>query len=125
MQNELSKKNILLVDDNLLLRELGKDTIESCGFKVTLAQSGQEAIALSKKFLFDLIILDIKMPGLNGFETLRRLKLNPKCPRTMALTGYNDSFKNNSFINAGFITVLSKPYTVNECFTSITQALGI
>jgi CheY-like chemotaxis protein len=76
-----TEHSILLVDDNLMLRELGKDTIESFGYKVTLAESGSEAIALSKKFYFDLIILDIRMPGLDGFETLKKLKTNPNCPK--------------------------------------------
>jgi CheY-like chemotaxis protein len=119
-----TEHSILLVDDNLMLRELGKDTIESFGYKVTLAESGSEAIALSKKFYFDLIILDIRMPGLDGFETLKKLKTNPNCPKTMALTGLNDEVKIEKFTMAGFKTVLSKPYTIQQCFNSITKALN-
>lgn len=117
-------QNILLVEDNKLLGELGKDTIESCGFKVTLARNGYEAISLSKKFLYDLIILDIKMPGLNGFETLKRLKMIPKCPKAMALTGSTDEFQESFFKSAGFVTVLYKPYTVQQCLDSITHVLS-
>ncbi len=67
-------KRIMIVDDEENIRFLYKEELEEEGFKVELAKSGQEAIEKLLFFKPDLITLDIKMPGMEGIETLKRIR---------------------------------------------------
>ena len=62
--------NILLVDDNDILRSLGKETLSLLGQKVDTASSGEQALQKSNEKRYDLIFLDINMPILDGYQTL-------------------------------------------------------
>jgi len=66
--------HILVVDDNEMNRDMLGRRLENQGFAVTEAENGQEAIDLLKDQLFDLILLDVQMPGLNGYDTLKLIK---------------------------------------------------
>ncbi|MBI5237509.1 MAG: response regulator [Deltaproteobacteria bacterium] len=68
------KKKILVVDDEEGLRLLYKEELEDGGATVELASSGEEALEILGKQKVDLVLLDIKMPGMDGVEVLRRLK---------------------------------------------------
>ena len=68
------KARILVVDDEAPMRESLKDWLMEEGYEVGLANSGQEAIAMAQKKSWDVILLDLKMPGMDGIETLQHLK---------------------------------------------------
>ncbi|MCX7991048.1 MAG: response regulator [Proteobacteria bacterium] len=70
----MNKKKILVVDDEENIRILFKLGLEEEGYEVELAGSGQEALEKVKNFDFDLITLDIKMPGMSGLETLQEIR---------------------------------------------------
>jgi len=88
----MERKSILLVDDEqIILDTLGRDlTCDSLKFDVSLATSGEEAIARIHADFFDLVVTDLIMPGLDGFQVLKAAK--QKDPHTMVivLTGYAD-----------------------------------
>ena len=67
-------KKILVVDDEENIRFLYKEELEDDGFAVDLAKNGEEALEKLQHFHPDLITLDIKMPGMNGIEVLKRIK---------------------------------------------------
>ena len=67
-------KRILIVDDEENIRFLYKEELEEEGFVVELAKNGEEALQKLSLFKPDLITLDIKMPGMNGIETLKRIR---------------------------------------------------
>ncbi len=70
--------SILVVDDEDSIRAVLTNVLKDDGFAVTEAQSGEDALKLFKKRVFDLVISDIVMPGINGIELLERIKhLNP------------------------------------------------
>lgn len=68
---------ILLVDDDLTLSQMYQERLTIEGFEVEVAQSGQEALIMVDKSRPDLILLDIMMPGLDGFQILEKLRDNP------------------------------------------------
>ena len=68
------KARILVVDDEAPMRESLKDWLMEEGYEVGLASSGQEAIAMVRGKSWDVVLLDLKMPGMDGLETLQRLK---------------------------------------------------
>lgn len=112
---------ILIVDDRL--EEVGvlKDLFESKGYKVGMAKDGLEAIKKVRKNGFNIAIIDIKMPLINGVETLRKIKeIEPKLPVIMA-TGYSveELIKEALKINA--YTCLYKPFDLPEVLRIINE----
>ena len=67
-------KKILVVDDEESIRFLYQEELEEDGFKVEVAVNGEEALQKLSRFKPDLITLDIKMPGMNGIETLKKIR---------------------------------------------------
>ncbi len=71
-------KRILVIDDEETIRKLFVEALKDTPYEVDTASSGEQGIGLEQKTRYDLVFLDLKMPGLNGVETLRRLwELDP------------------------------------------------
>lgn len=107
---------VLVVDDELLNRELLRDLLEAKGHSVTEAGSGREALALAAHVMPHVVLLDVMMPEMDGFEVCRQLKANPATaiiPVLMvtALNGRPDRLKG---IEAGASDFLSKPVDSRE-----------
>jgi two-component system, cell cycle response regulator DivK len=68
---------VLLVDDNATSRDMLSRRLARSGFEVTAASDGRSAVELAASLLPDLILMDISMPGISGFEATRRLKADP------------------------------------------------
>ena len=73
---DLTGSKILIVDDQLTTVDILRKRLESEGYRISLAQSGERALQLGNRTQPDLILLDIRMPGIDGLETCRRLKRN-------------------------------------------------
>ncbi|MBI5236444.1 MAG: response regulator [Deltaproteobacteria bacterium] len=82
------KKRILVVDDEEGLRLLYKEELEDAGWEVVLAASGEESIKKIEEIPVDLLLLDIKMPGMDGVEVLRRVKEKWKDLPVVLCTAY-------------------------------------
>ncbi len=77
-QPESARKKILMIDDDQFISELFRLGLESAGFDIMVAHDGIVGIELAEKRAPDVILLDLLMPVMDGFETLIRLKNNPK-----------------------------------------------
>ncbi len=80
-----SQYTILIVDDNLLIRDLVVDNVEIEGFQVITAENGLEALTMLRSQTVDLMLLDIMMPVMNGYEVLQQMKDDPELSRTPAI----------------------------------------
>lgn len=108
---------VLLVDDSKLSRKVVKEFLGQTGIVFTEAGSGTEALELAKKTRFDLIFLDLMMPGLNGTETLQQLRQvngeNREVPVVAVSSGIRkDNVK--EFLEAGFAECIAKPIQGNR-----------
>ena len=95
---------ILIVENHPDNQKLMSYLLEKCGHQVLLAETGEEGIEFARREDFDLILCDICMPEMDGFEVARRLKSDPKCRQTplvaiTALTRFDDRDK---VLAAGF-----------------------
>jgi CheY-like chemotaxis protein len=68
---------ILMVDDSRLVKDIVRLRLESLGYQVSLASSGEEALEIIHRNPPDLVVLDIRMPGIDGYEVCRRLRQDP------------------------------------------------
>ncbi len=104
---------VLVVDDNSMNLLVAKKLLESTGVMITEAMSGMQALELTEKEYFDLILLDHMMPGIDGIETLKRIKASEtnRCGKTpvIALTANAFSGVREMYLSEGFDDYLSKP----------------
>ncbi len=106
--------DILVVDDHYANRLLAKTLLVRQGHDVTLANDGKACLDICAQKAFDLIILDIQMPIMDGLTALRHLrKTSTDCP-IFALTAYCEPKDIKHYLGAGFNTVLTKPLKKND-----------
>lgn len=108
--NMLKGKNILVAEDNRINQIVTKKILEKKGVICTVAENGKEAIDLLKKSHFDLVLMDLNMPVMDGFEaTIKIRKFNPNIP-IVALTAVEVEEVRNEIYYAGMDDIIVKPY---------------
>ncbi|TCK05638.1 PAS domain-containing hybrid sensor histidine kinase/response regulator [Marinobacterium mangrovicola] len=110
--------HILLVEDNAINALIARRMIERLGLKTSHCQSGEEAISLSHEKSFSLILMDIEMPGLNGYETSRKIRDTGDRTPIIALTAHNEAECLAQAQEAGMDDLLGKPLDIGplrEC----------
>lgn len=119
-----SSPQVLAVEDNETLAALMQRILHREAVELTLAGSGEQALELVRQRRFDLIILNIRLPGMNGLEVCRRLKLDPALKEIPVLFASGET--SPEFVDAAFrlgaMDYLPKPYGVDE-FRSRVLAL--
>lgn len=119
-------KQILIVDDDLTQLDLSFNVLSKAGFLCQTAKNGEEALSLVENNQFDLIITDIQMPAMNGFELLKNLKQNKASENipVIALSGRTDILK-GEFLKKGFKTNLTKPFQPANLLKAIGKILDL
>ncbi|MEI7556896.1 response regulator transcription factor [Candidatus Chlorohelix sp.] len=115
-------KTILVVDDQPSLVRLVRDNLESRGFRVTSASDGKKALDIVENDKPDLVVLDIMMPGLDGYEVCRRIREFSTVPIIM-LTARNDQESLVHGFEAGADDYIPKPFHANELLARIEAVL--
>ena len=107
---------ILVVDDSSDTVSMLNDALEQEGFSVLVALSGLQAISICKKIIPDLILLDAIMPDLNGFETCKKIKENPKFESVpvIFMTGLDSQDNVDSSFDSGAVDYIQKPNRIPE-----------
>lgn len=109
-------KTVLLVDDEPIVRRGVARLLKRAGFDVTEAASGEDAVTAYGRGAYDLVLLDLNMPGLNGEQTqLRLLSMDPNV-RIVFATGHGDVRREGLLLSRGALGVLEKPYTLEALF---------
>ena len=122
MTIEKEKVNILVAEDEADLREILKVTLEQEGYRAILASDGDEAIKKIEKKSFQLALIDIKMPGMNGKELVSKIKqINPRVP-IIIITG-SPNFKEEMSLKKQTYDYIYKPFRLNELVKIIKRAL--
>lgn len=106
--------SILVVDDERNIRMTMVHALESGGFHVESAMSGEEALLMLNASPFDLVFLDIKMPGLDGIEVLRRTKQGWPSTRVVVITAHGTVDNAVEAMKLGAADFIQKPFTPSE-----------
>ena len=119
-------KTVLIVDDNIKNLDLFKDFVESWGYETVTAQQGKDAISLAERYLPDIILLDLMLPGMSGYEVCRELKENTKTQHipVVMITVLNDIADRIHGYKIGADQFLVKPVDYNELHAILDSLFG-
>jgi DNA-binding response OmpR family regulator len=118
------KKRILVVDDEATLRESLTGQLKAEGYVVSSAEDGDIAIEMLGSTYFDLILLDLKMPHVDGFEVLRFVKEKHPAIKVLVLTGFSDLKNAIDTKGLGADSFIGKPFDRTELLSTIQRLLG-
>jgi two-component system cell cycle response regulator DivK len=118
-------RRILLVEDQEDSRRIVRDLLTANDFEMTEAENGEAALAAAEKERPDLILMDIQLPIMDGYETTRRIKANPSLSSVpvIAVTSYALSGDEDKARAAGCNDFIPKPYSPRELLAKIRQYL--
>jgi CheY-like chemotaxis protein len=120
----MSKATLLIVDDEEELRENLRDLLEFSEYNVTAAASGEEALEKFAANAFDAVLLDIQLPGIDGLETLRRMKeIQPDIPAGMVSASSVRGVLAKAEEYGAAFTIL-KPYSTKEMLKAVDMLLS-
>jgi len=119
----MNQAHILIVDDEQVIRNGLQKVLERDGQRVTVACSGVQALESLQKHAFDLVITDLKMPGMNGLEVLKTIRrLQPLVP-VLIVTGYATAEMATEALVSGAFDFLSKPFTPGQILHQTKRAV--
>jgi CheY-like chemotaxis protein len=117
-------KIVLVIDDDPTMIEMVKDFLESHGYHVIPARNGQEALGKAEISKPDVLIVDVMMPGMDGYETCRHLKQDARLsgvPIIMFTAGTDPKFHERAFA-AGADFCLAKPFEIDRFLNVVRMA---
>ncbi len=115
---------ILLVDDEVDFTETLAERLQLRGFVTDLASNGESGIKMVSEKKYDIVILDLKMPGLSGIDTLKGIKaLNSGLP-VILLTGQGSTKGGEEGMNLGADDYMMKPIRIDELIEKVSKALN-
>ena len=123
----MSGQRILVVEDNALNLKLVRDVLTVSGYEVVEAQSGEEGVALAGTCDPDLVLMDLQLPGIDGYEALRLLRKDPRLGGVpvVAVTAFAMREDRERTAREGFDGYLSKPISVRALPAQVSEFLSI
>lgn len=116
------ERKLLIVDDEVSIRDLFQSAFSDEGYIVHLAENGEQALAILKKYEIDLIFLDLKLFGMNGIELCRQIKRDKPVSIIYAITGWTGLFEVEECREAGFDDYFTKPFQLDVLFKAVRDA---
>ena len=123
---ETMRRTILLVEDNPINQKVACKVLEKHGYRVISAYNGREALEILENDVFDLILMDVQMPEMDGVETTRAIRqgavslCRPSVP-IIALTAHSSMGDRERFFAAGVNDYVAKPFQVNELLAKVVR----
>ena len=122
----MRKPVILSAEDNPVNRRIIRDLLGSRGYEVLEAANGRDAIAMAQRHLPDLILMDIQLPGISGYEAARAIKARPELRHIpiVAVTSYALSGDDQRALDAGCEHYISKPFHPRDLLDLVERRLA-
>ena len=108
------KLSVLIVDDDEVMRDTLSDVLKKKGYEVSVASSGNEALSAIRKNIVDLVVLDMRLPDLDGIEVLKRVKEFDTEILVIMMTAYSDVQTAVSAMKSGAYHYINKPFELEE-----------
>ena len=123
-ERRVKRSRLLFVDDEEDLRTLVKRHLSLEGFSIETASDGDEALDFLQHERFDLVLLDIHMPRMNGVRVLEFMRDHGMRTRLIVLTGIDDPLVMQRCVTLGALDFVRKPYNFHELIDSIDRVLA-
>ena len=115
-------KKILIIDDELIIRTSCERTLAPKGYMVTSASSGAEGLACLEKEDFSVVLLDFKMPDMDGMEVLKKIHASWPSSRVIIITGYSMVDTAVRALRSGAYNYIEKPFTPDKILSAVKEA---
>ena len=122
----MARRQVLVVEDNARNMRLLRDVLEATGYRTLEASSGAQALELAAEHGPAVVLMDIRLPDMDGLEALRRLRMDERTASipVLAVTAQAMQGDRERFQDAGFDGYLSKPVDVDELLAAIEEHSG-
>ena len=117
--NEVTAKRILVVDDETNMRTTLADILGDEGYVIDTAVDGLSAVEMCKQNDYDVVLLDVRMPGIDGVETFRRIRRHSESVRVVMMSAYSMDDLKRAALEEGAIAFLSKPLDIDNVISLI------
>jgi two-component system, response regulator, stage 0 sporulation protein F len=117
------KEKVLIVDDQFGIRILLNEVFQKEGYNTFQAANGIQALDIVKKHSPDLVLLDMKIPGMDGIEILKRMKVIDPDIRVIIMTAYGELDMIQEAKDLGAITHFAKPFDIDDIRAAVRQHL--
>lgn len=118
-------QKILVVDDQYGIRVLLCEILQKDGYKMFEAANGVKALQIVEEEQPDLVLLDMKIPGMDGLEILRRIKEKHAHVHVIMMTAYGELNLINEAMNLGAITHFAKPFDIDDIREVIKKSIAV
>ena len=118
----LLNASVLIVDDEEIMREILESLLTREGCRVRFAHSGEEALKIAKAETFDVAVVDVMMPGINGIETLERLKRIDEDLPVIIITAFGTSANTREAFKRGAFDFIEKPFKNDDVMVVVRNA---
>jgi DNA-binding response OmpR family regulator/anti-anti-sigma regulatory factor len=127
MRPERGKEQLLIVEDDPTSMDMLDSALTLEGFDTVIANDGEMALSFAAREQPDLILLDVALPGIDGFEVCRRLKADPNTrdAPVVFMTGFDDARHRIKAFHAGGVDYISKPFEMEELLARLRTQLSI
>jgi DNA-binding NtrC family response regulator len=119
----MDRGKILAIDDEPNIRRLIQNEFPLEGLEVTIFKDGEEGLALFDQQIFDIVLLDIKLPRMSGIEVLRKLKRKAPLTEVFMITGYGDIRMAVESLKLGAREYITKPFKLDELITLVKELI--
>jgi two-component system chemotaxis response regulator CheY len=116
---------ILIVDDNVIIHELFREFFEGRGCSAAIAQNGREGVEKYREIRPDVVLMDMQMPVMNGYESSKGIKTIDPDAKILMVTGHPDDPLATKSLREGYVrTIIPKPFNLKNLFQEIHNTLA-
>ncbi len=120
----MEKHRILIIEDDQSLLKKWKKILEDEGYEVEVAENGKVAMAIWKRQIYDLLLVDLRMPEMDGMEVIKAVKAQAPLTQVIIISGQGNDFDLIDAINRHVYKYLPKPADLDDILQTIKEALG-
>ncbi|WP_203363480.1 response regulator [Bacillus sp. REN10] len=117
-------QKILIVDDQFGIRILLNEVLQKAGYETFQAANGVQALEIAEEHQPDLVLLDMKIPGMDGIEILKRLKEKNSDIRVIIMTAYGELDMIQEAKNLGALTHFAKPFDIDDIRETVKEYIA-
>ncbi len=124
VEKQIAKRtNILVIDDEGIMRQLLSDILKDAGYNVWTAESGEEALKFAQSKEFEVVITDLRMPGIDGIEVLKKFKEKDSSVCVIVITAYATVESAVEAMKIGAYDYITKPFNLEEIKIIVGRAM--